>query len=100
MLRIESTCDVLTKARRPSGPASLIPAVIFLDLKLPRLNGLDVLRCIRSNARTRLDPVAIPGSSREERDIVDSDALGANLRQLAAYRLLLNENPPMAEERQ
>lgn len=86
-----------------------LPAVVLLDLKLPRLDGLEVLRRIRSDARTRLLPVVILTSSREEQDLVAGYSLGANsyvrkpvdfqqfveaVRELGLYWLLLNEPPP------
>lgn len=88
-----------------------LPAVILLDLKLPRVDGLEVLRRIRSDPRTRLLPVVVLTSSREEQDLVASYSLGANsyvrkpvdfqqfveaVRQLGLYWLLLNEPPPPA----
>jgi two-component system, response regulator len=87
----------------------LIPAVVILDLKLPKLSGLQVLERVRSNPRTRLLPVVVLTSSREEQDIVESYRLGANsyvrkpvdfaqfaeaVRQLGLYWVLLNEPPP------
>lgn len=84
------------------------PALILLDLKLPKLNGLDVLRRIRSDARTRRIPVAILTSSKEEADILRSYDLGANsfvqkpidfhefqdvINELGVYWLLVNQAP-------
>ena len=85
------------------------PAVIFLDLKLPKLDGLEVLRRIRAHPRTALQPVVILTSSKEEQDLIASYQLGANsyvrkpvsfdefvsaARELGLYWLLLNELAP------
>lgn len=85
------------------------PALILLDLKLPKVDGLEVLRRIRGNARTKLLPVVILTSSREARDVLNGYTLGCNsylrkpvdflefveaIRQLKIYWLALNEPPP------
>jgi two-component system response regulator len=90
------------------GPDGL-PAVVLLDLKLPKINGLEVLRRIRSDEHTKLLPVVILTSSDEERDIMDGYSLGANsyvrkpvdfveftqaAKQLGLYWLLMNRPPP------
>ena len=87
---------------------SLIPAVVLLDLKLPKIDGLDVLRRLRSDERTRRLPVVVLTSSNEEQDVIESYDLGANsfvrkpvdfaefidaARQLGLYWLVLNEPP-------
>jgi two-component system, response regulator len=92
-------------------PDAAPPAVMLLDLKLPRADGLEVLRRIRSDERTRLLRVVVLTSSLEEQDLVQSYSLGANsyirkpvdfdnfltaVGQLGMYWLLLNEAPPGA----
>lgn len=94
------------------GRAPHYPKVILLDLKLPRVDGLEVLRQIKADERTRTIPVVMLTSSREESDIVRSYKLGVNsyivkpvdfdqfveaMRHLGMYWLLLN-NPPVASE--
>lgn len=86
------------------------PRVIFLDLKLPKIDGLEVLKEIKSDVRTRNIPVVVLTSSREESDIVESYRLGVNsyivkpvdfeqfiqaVQQLGFYWLLLNQPPDL-----
>ncbi|MBN8279430.1 MAG: response regulator [Gammaproteobacteria bacterium] len=85
------------------------PQLILLDLKLPKVDGLEVLKAMRDDDRTRMLPVVVLTSSREEQDILRSYSLGANsyvrkpvdfaefleaVRQLGLYWLILSETPP------
>ena len=88
----------------------IMPEVTLLDLKLPKLDGLEVLRRMRADDRTRLLPVVVLTSSSEEQDLISSYSLGANsyilkpvdftqftraIQQLGLYWLVLNEPPPV-----
>lgn len=89
---------------------TVLPQVVILDLKLPKIDGLEVLRRLRARPQTKLLPVVILTSSNEERDRLEGYGLGANsyvrkpvdfaefvdaVRQLGLYWLLLNERPPV-----
>ncbi len=85
------------------------PALILLDLKMPRVDGLEVLRAVREDATVRMTPVVMLTSSREERDIVESYKLGVNayvvkpvdfnqfleaIKQIGAFWAVVNQPPP------
>jgi CheY-like chemotaxis protein len=88
---------------------TVVPQIVLLDLKLPKVDGLEVLRRIRADERTKRLPVVILTSSKQDRDLLDGYELGANsyvqkpvdftafaeaVRQLGLYWLVLNESPP------
>jgi DNA-binding response OmpR family regulator len=87
-----------------------MPVVTLLDLKLPKLDGMEVLKRVRGNERTKLIPIVILTSSKEENDLINGYSLGANsyirkpvdfeqfniaIRELGLYWILLNESPPV-----
>jgi len=87
---------------------SILPAVILLDIRMPRMDGLELLKIIRSEESTKLLPVVILTSSKEERDVMKSYSLGANsyiqkpvdfeqfttaVKQLGLYWLVMNVGP-------
>ncbi|MFZ5790003.1 MAG: response regulator [Pseudomonadota bacterium] len=106
---VEALDYIFATGSHAARDAAEAPQVVLLDLKLPKLDGMEVLRRLRADARTRLLPIVILTSSREEQDLADSYRLGCNsyvrkpvnfdefleaVRQLGLYWLLLNEPPP------
>jgi CheY-like chemotaxis protein len=92
----------------PDGKGHALPALVLLDLKLPKVDGLEVLRQVRASPRTRLLPVVVLTTSKEESDLVASYQTGCNsyirkpvafsqfveaVRQLSVYWMVLNEVP-------
>lgn len=103
--------DYLLRTRPHEGREAVDPVVVLLDLKMPKIDGLEVLRRLREDQRTKLLPVIVLTSSDEEKDIVRSYELGCNsyvrkpvefrefseaVNQLGLYWLLLNQPPPNA----
>lgn len=91
-----------------------IPALILLDLKLPKIDGIEVLKQLRADNRTKLIPVVILTSSKEEKDLLLGYTFGCNsyvrkpinfneftdvMRQLGLYWLIMNEEPPKISEK-
>jgi len=105
----EEALDYLFGTGKYAGrDTSVQPQVILLDLQLPKINGIEVLKRLRADPRTALQPVVILTTSSEERDIISSYASGANsyirkpvdfnqfieaVKQLGLYWLVLNESP-------
>ena len=100
---------LLGRGSQAGGDSNVMPQVILLDLKLPKVDGLEVLRQLRANERTKYLPVVILTSSNEEQDLLRGHGLGANsyvrkpvdfnqfteaVRQLGLYWLVLNEQAP------
>jgi two-component system, response regulator len=98
-------CRGLFKDRPPSH----YPKLVLLDLKLPKVSGMEVLRAIRADERTRAIPVVVLTSSKEERDLIDGYELGVNayaqkpvdfeqfsetVRQIGMFWMLINQPPP------
>lgn len=103
------TLDYLFQRGKFEGHANGIPAVILLDLKMPRVDGLEVLRQLREDPRFELVPVVMITSSREEQDLIRSYQLGVNayvvkpvdfqkfvecIKQIGFFWALINEPPP------
>ena len=106
---LEALDYLFAKGAYAGRDVSVMPQVILLDLKLPKMDGLEVLRRIRADELTQLLPVVILTSSVEERDLIEGYSLGANsyvrkpvdftqfaeaVRQLGLYWLVLNETAP------
>lgn len=105
--------DLLFGPETASGQqATVSPILVLLDLKLPRVSGIEVLQRLRADDRTKLIPVVILTTSREEQDLIDGYRFGANsyirkpvdfdkfveaVKQLGLYWLALNESPPSTE---
>lgn len=101
--------DYLFNEECDAGKDIVMPEVVLLDLNLPKINGLEVLKRIRENERTKYLPVVVLTTSNEEQDKIESYKLGANsyirkpvdfdqfseaIRQLGVYWLVLNQPPP------
>jgi two-component system, response regulator len=105
----EEALDLLYgKERAADGELNNTPRMILLDLKLPKVDGLEVLRIVKADGRTKTIPVVVLTSSREEKDIVESYRLGVNsyivkpvdfekfveaVKTLGLYWLLINQPP-------
>jgi CheY-like chemotaxis protein len=106
---VEALDYLFARGEYAARPLTALPRLILLDLKLPKLDGLEVLRALRADERTKLLPVVILTSSVEERDLVRGYSLGVNsyvrkpvdflefsevVRQLSQYWLAMNEIVP------
>lgn len=100
---------LLCRGKHAGRDPDVMPAVVLLDLKLPKLGGIEVLQSLRATERTKLLPVVILTSSKEEQDLINGYKFGANsyirkpvdflqfntaVQQLGLYWLVLNEPPP------
>jgi CheY-like chemotaxis protein len=110
----EQALDFLFRRRRFADRADVPPAVVLLDLKMPKVDGHEVLRTVRADPVLGLLPIVILTSSREEADLVQGYGNGANayvvkpvdfdefigaIRRLGIFWAILNEPPPLAAER-
>ena len=109
---VEALDYLFGRGSHAGGDVSELPAVVLLDLKLPRLNGLEVLKAIRANGRTRHLPIVVLTSSNEDKDRlsaydhfansyvlkpVDYDQFAVAAHQLGLYWMVLNVPPPTRE---
>jgi two-component system response regulator len=107
---VEALDYLFARGAHANRPASALPQVILLDLKLPKLDGLEVLKTLRLDERTKLLPVVILTSSVEEQDLIRGYSLGANsyvrkpvdfvqfseaVKQLGLYWLVMNGAAPI-----
>ncbi len=107
---VEALDYLFARGVHANRPGSELPQLVLLDIKLPKLDGLEVLRALRQDERTKLVPVVILTSSLEEQDLIRGYALGANsyvrkpidfvqfteaVRQLGLYWLVTNQAPPL-----
>ena len=111
---VEALDYLYARGKYSGRDTSNMPAVVLLDLKLPKMNGLEVLKHMRGDELTKLIPVVILTSSKEEQDMINGYKLGANsyirkpvdftrfidaIQQLGVYWLLVNEPPPSLKRR-
>jgi CheY-like chemotaxis protein len=106
--------DYLYRRNEFAGREEGNPAVVLLDLKLPKVDGIEVLRTVKADERLRFIPVVVLTSSREERDLVESYRLGVNayvvkpvdfqefaraVKELGIFWAVINEPPPLEAKR-
>jgi two-component system response regulator len=104
----QEALDYLFYTGKYSNSTHLLPGIILLDLKLPKVDGIDILRKIKGDRRRKIIPVVVLTSSREERDLVESYDLGVNsyirkpvdfnqfletVKSIGFYWLIINESP-------